>query len=68
MIDGNKIRFMREQKGLNQTQLGELVGVEQSMIGYIERGIKRPSVELLARIAECLGVKMDDLIRKEEVR
>ena len=67
MVDGSIIRVLREQAGLTQTELGKIVGAEQSMIGYIEREIKRPSVELLARIADYFGVAMDDLRKKKDV-
>ena len=67
MVNGSKIRDLREQNNMTQVELGEIVGVEQSMIGFIEREIKRPSVELLARIADCFGVAMDDLRKKENV-
>ena len=68
MIDNSKVKFFREQAGLTQLQLAERVDVRQSMIANIERGFKRPSLELLAHIADCLGVKMDDLIRKDGVQ
>lgn len=67
MVDGSKIRDLREQAYLTQTELGKLVGADQSMIGFIEREIKRPSIELLARIADYFGVAMDDLRKKTEV-
>ena len=67
MVDGSKIRALREQADLTQTELGKIVGVEQSMIGYIEREVKRPSFELLARIADHFGVATDDLRKKTEV-
>ena len=66
MIDGNKIRLFREQADLTQAQLASRVDVSQSMIGYMERGFKRPTIELLAHIADCLGVKVDDLLKKDE--
>lgn len=64
MIDGSKIQALREQANLTQTEFGKIIGAEQSMIGYIEREVKRPSVELLARIADYFNVTMDYLLKK----
>jgi len=67
MVNGAKIKELREINGLSQAKLGEIVGADQSMIGFIERGVKRPSVELLGYIADYFGVSMDDLRKKESV-
>ena len=67
MISGNKIKELREQKGVTGAELGDAVGASQSMIAHIEREVKRPSAELLARIADYFGVTMDDLRKKAEV-
>ena len=65
MVDGSKIRALREKAGLTQAELANKVGVEQTMITYIERGVKRPSVELFIRIADYFGVSTDELRKKE---
>ena len=64
MINGKVLRQLRETKGMSSTELGEAVGVHQSMIINMEREFKRPSVELLARIAKFFGVTVDELIKK----
>lgn len=65
MINGVKLKSLREEAGLTGVQLGEAAGVSQSMIAHYERGVKAPSMEVLGRIADKLGVKMDDLRKKE---
>lgn len=65
MIDGKKIRMLREKAGLIQVELGKKVFVSQSMIDYVERGVKKPSAELLKRIADCLSVTVDELFVQE---
>lgn len=57
-----KIRVLLEQKNISQVELAEKVGVSQAMISYIVKGFKTPSVPLLKRIADCLGVTMDELV------
>ncbi len=41
--------------------LAETVGVTQAIIAGIERGKRDPSVSLLRKMADVLGVDMDDL-------
>ena len=63
MVDGAKIKSLREEKGLSGAELGEIVGVGQAMVSHIERNFKRPTAELLKRIADCFEVKVDELYR-----
>ena len=60
-IDGAKIRRLRESLGMTMKELAERVGVSEMQISYYERGVKTPSVPVFMRIADVLGVKMDDL-------
>ena len=58
-----KIYFYRVAKLIRQAELAELSGVSQSQISKYEKGeIKQPSLGKLARIADVLGVKIDDLL------
>jgi len=57
----NRIREIRRQRGLRQVDLAKMVGVFQSEISEIECGKRKPSVYLAKRIAEALGVSLDDL-------
>ena len=65
MVDGQKIKTLLEQKGLDQQTFAELVGVHPSAICFFIKGYKSPSVAVLKRIADALGVTMDDLVVKE---
>lgn len=58
-----KIKLLLKEKGISQTELAENVGVSQAMISYIVKGFKAPSVTLLKRISDYLGVKMDELVQ-----
>lgn len=58
-----KIKLLLKEKGISQTELAENVGVSQAMISYIVKGFKVPSVTLLKRISDYLGVTMDELVQ-----
>lgn len=55
---GEKIRFLREQKGWTQTQLGHRAGMPDSQVGTYERDETKPRTGSLERIATALGVEV----------
>ena len=62
LIDGESpVRVFREYRGLTQRQLGERAGVNQAYVSQIEAGSRAGTVEVLKRLAEALGVELDDL-------
>ena len=64
-MNGEKMRELRQKKGLTTTQLGDRVGVSNAMITRIETGTKDPSIALLKVIADALGVSAGILIDDE---
>jgi transcriptional regulator with XRE-family HTH domain len=62
---GDRIRKFRLAKGLTQTELGKMVGVTQRVITYYEvRGVSPPP-DLLVKIADALGVSLDELFGRK---
>ena len=61
---GANLRRLRTERGLNQTQLAEHVGVVQSHIANIECGGKSPSLDMLTRLSDFFGVGYDELMRE----
>ncbi|HAM35271.1 MAG TPA: hypothetical protein DEB40_06185 [Elusimicrobia bacterium] len=59
---GIEVRALREQLGWTQEKLGEVSGLHPSFIGQIERGVKKASLQTLARLAEALGVAAGALL------
>ncbi len=60
---GRRIFELRKAKGLTQEELGNLVGVDGSYIGHIEKGrTKTPSRDVLTRLAQALEVPVQDLL------
>lgn len=49
----------RKQAGLTQAELAARVGTTQSAIARLERGAVTPSVDMLTRLAEALGVRFE---------
>ena len=60
---GQRIRQLRDERGMTQKQLGEKVRRGQSAIAMLESGqTSLASLILAADLANALGVQIDDLI------
>jgi transcriptional regulator with XRE-family HTH domain len=59
---GILIREARNSLRLTQRDLAALVGVEASHIAYIEGGQRNPSLALLRRLADTLGLNRRELL------
>jgi len=53
---GQRVRALRLQRGLSQTELGQLISVTFQQVQKYEKGANRISAGRLQRIAEVLGV------------
>ncbi len=61
----SNIGYLRRERHIKQSELGNLIGVEQSTIGNWEQGTRTPSVENIVKLAEVFDVSIDDLIKKK---
>jgi transcriptional regulator with XRE-family HTH domain len=52
---GRRIRSLREDRGLSLKGMAQSVGVSESFLSQVERGVASPSVASLRRIAAALG-------------
>jgi transcriptional regulator with XRE-family HTH domain len=55
---GEYIREQRRQAELSVRKLADLAGVSNPYLSQIERGLKRPSAEILQQIARALEVSL----------
>ncbi len=60
---GARLVALRKEAGLTQAELAELVGETQQNIAYWEQSDKPPRSDVLPKLAETLGVKVEDLLR-----
>lgn len=59
---GMRLKTARKCRGLTQEQLAEQASLSPTYVSCIERGKKKVSLTALARIAETLGVGVDELL------
>jgi len=58
---GQVLKRQRETLGLTQRELASRLGVKAAHIAYMESGRRRPSLSLLSRLADVLGLKKEPL-------
>ena len=56
-----RLKFLREEKGLTQKQLSEATGVAQSAIAFWENGKRLPTLPSLIILAKFFDVSIDYL-------
>lgn len=62
----NRLKEHRARIGVNQQELGAMVGASRQTISLIERGDYSPSVTLAIKIAKVFGVPVEEVFRYEE--
>ena len=62
---GIRIAILRISKGWSQAELARRIGVSASAVGMYEQGRREPSLGLLVRLAQELGVTTDYLLLGE---
>jgi len=58
------LRDERKRQGLSKYSVEQRSGISQQMVGYVERGLRRPSLETALRIADGLGVDLAEIITR----
>ena len=61
----NRVRELREDRGLSQSELARLTGVTRQTINAIERGDYNPTIKLCLAICRTLGRTLDELFWEE---
>jgi putative transcriptional regulator len=62
----NRLKEYRAKNGINQSEMGRLVGVSRQTISQIERGDYSPSVVLAIKIARYFNVSVEDIFDFKE--
>jgi len=66
VVFGLRVRKFRSQRGFSQEGLAEKTGIHRTYIGGIERGERNPTLLMIHRIAEALGISLAQLFADEE--
>jgi len=66
-IQSHVIRLLREERirqRVSITSLATLAGLSQPMVSYVERELRKPTLDTLLRLTEALGIDLANVIRK----
>lgn len=65
---GRRIAALRKESGMTQEQFAERMNIGLSTLGKLERGLQKPSIDLLIEIAFFFHVSTDYLLLGNEVQ
>lgn len=66
IVLSNRIREIREQRGMSQRELGRLTGLSRQTLSAIERNDGySPNGNVMVRLAEALGTPLQELFWSE---
>lgn len=64
---GDKIRKVREAKGLSQKQVALSLAMDQAQYSRVENGKTDPSFSNVSKIAGALGIELSELFKSDDV-
>jgi transcriptional regulator with XRE-family HTH domain len=59
---GEKLRTLRQKRGLTMRQLGKMLEVTDGYVSKMETGDKLPNVAMVIKVARLFNVTSDQLI------
>ena len=62
---GRNLRRLREAKGLSQEKFAFEAHIHRTYISDIERGARNPTISIVQKLADALGVTASDLLAGE---
>lgn len=63
MLNGNKLRELREKRGISQAEAGRRMGLCRAAINHYEQGVRTPGIDIIAKLAKLYGVKIESLLK-----
>ena len=60
------LKHFRKLKSFSQTELSALANVDRTFISMLERGTRRPSLQMVIFLAEALEISASDFVKNVE--
>lgn len=61
-----RLQAERERQGLAMLTVAQRAGLSQQMVSYMERGLRRPTLETVLAIADALQVDLAEILRQAQ--
>lgn len=65
---GERIKKIREARGLSQKEIASIIKMDQSQYSKLEKDKTDPSVSTLAKVAKALGAQLSELFADDLLR
>jgi len=65
-VVGKNVRHFRELKGISQEELAFEADLHRTYVSGVERGIRNPTVLIVSKLAQALGVAPSKLLEIKE--
>lgn len=62
----NRLKELRESKGLTQSQLGDIIGAKKSTISLWESEKRQPDKATLLKLADFYNVSVDHILGRDQ--
>ena len=66
MFSLNRLKAARKMAGLNQTALAKAAGISPTVISNYEAGNYQPSHDTQVKLADALGIQVEDLHEQDD--
>lgn len=60
---GARVRELRQERGWSQEGFAHHANLDRTYVSGIERGTRNPTLDIIYRLAEALGVPAADLLQ-----
>jgi transcriptional regulator with XRE-family HTH domain len=60
---GGNVRRLREKQGISQEELADRAALHRTYISGVERGVRNPTILVLEKVADALGVELSALTK-----
>lgn len=64
----NRLKLLREEKGLNQADIGKYLNITSQAVGLYENEKRDIPTNILIKLSEYFGVTTDYLLGKSDIR
>ena len=67
IFKGDRLKYLRKNKKLTQTELGDMLGLDKSTICCYEKGTRQPSLENIIDFMQIFAVTADYLLGSDHL-
>lgn len=64
----NRIKELRNEKGLLQSDIAKYIGKSERIVGFYEKGERDPNTDTLLKLSELFDVSIDYILGKSNVK